>query len=108
MEELANLMTDLLFEVAETKERVDEINRMSAQFGDQNGDFQTFLNPMMGKIEMKLVAALDAFFKEYAGLNSMAEHALYETGIITCDGIEYNIRYRDDFNNLIKNCRAKP
>ena len=94
-------MTDLLFEVAETKERMSHINHDIAQMDHGNNDFSTCLSPMMGKIEMRLHEALDLFFEQVTGLEGIASHMLYETGVIHSDGIEYRLTNRNEFNSFI-------
>jgi len=101
MKHTITAMTDLLFEVAETKERMTELNHELAQLDRGNSDFATYLNPMMGKIEMRISDALDLFFEEVTGSEELASHMLYETGMVTSDGIEYNLRERNQFNNFI-------
>lgn len=101
MKHTIKAMTDLLFEVAETKERMTELNHTLAQLDRGNSDFATYLNPMMGKIEMCISDALDLFFEDVTGCTDIASHMLYETGMIVSDGIEYNLRERNQFNNFI-------
>ena len=94
-------MTDLLFEVAETKAKMANINHEICQMDHGNDDFQTYINPMMGKIEMRISDALDLFFEEITDCECLASHMLYETGIIIEGGIEYRVTKRDEFDNFI-------
>lgn len=101
MKHTIKAMSDLLFEAAETKAKVDHIN---SQLNDlhRHDDFPPSVSAMSGEIEQTLVDALDLFFEEMTDCESLATHMLYETGIVTDkDGIEYRINKRDEWDNFI-------
>lgn len=102
MKHTIKAMTDLLFDVAETTAKLDEVNNKLYQMAPYD-DFATHIAPMAGTIATSLCEALDLFFEEITDCESLATHMLYETGIVTDrDGIEYRLHARDEFDNFIQ------
>lgn len=101
MKHTIKAMTDLLFEVAETKEIMVDLNDKIEQLDHGNSDFATYLNPMMGKIEMRMSDALDLFFEEITDCECLASHMLYETGVVVEGGVAFRLTKRDEFDNFI-------
>ncbi len=99
-------MIDLLFTLRNAKHKVDEINKMISKLNHDN-DFPPRISATCGEIEQKLVDALNIYFNEITGCSGIAEHMLYETGIICSkEGVKYDLKLYDGFEKFIADFSA--
>lgn len=100
-------MLDLLFELWDMKEACDRINKSIWEL-NKNDDFGARISPTVGKIEKKMVDALDLYFEEVTGCEVLATHMLYETGIVFDEKEKkYNLTVRDEFEAFIEYQRGR-
>lgn len=92
---------DLLFALRHVSEEADRINNEIYKL-DPSDDFHPRISPAIGQIEKKMVDMLDLYFEDLTGWESLAEHMLYETGVIHIDESVFNLKDRKDFEMVIK------
>lgn len=100
-------MLDVLFELRDMKDACYKINESIFKL-NTNSDFNTHISSTVGKIESKLVDALDLYLEEVTGCEVLATHMLYETGIVYDENkTKYNLASRKKFEEFIEHQRGR-
>lgn len=93
-------MTDLLFVTRDTITAIDAINNQLHLISPYD-DMGSHIAPMAGEIESTMIEALDLFFEEITGHETLASHMLYETGRIVWNGVDFDLKTREGFDAFI-------